>query len=135
MLAMEKGEGAGGAGTANLNPFSSSSSSSSAEVCDAMTLAKRWAATLAAAFCVRLTVENPVAPAASRDCGCAGDIAGDDEPVLEFEPLHCREYTGLTGLLRSISYICTNIHVCIYLYICVWERERVWEWKPRFSRR
>lgn len=66
-----------------------------------MTCARRAAAALAATFCVLFMLDRP--PAAEEDRWCAGDIAGEDDPVLLEPPLFCREYTGLPALLRSIA--------------------------------
>lgn len=93
-------------GTWNPRSSSSSSYSSPSAACEAMTCARRCAAALAATFWVRLTVEN-------REFGCNGDTAGDNDPVLLEVPLHCLEYTGLSGSLRSIA-----IYVYEYIYVC-----------------
>lgn len=77
------------------NSPSSSSFSPSSAAWDAMTCARRTLAALAARFCVRRKLD--------AERGCAGDIAGEDEPVLLDPPLRCREYTGLRALIRSIG--------------------------------
>lgn len=79
---------------------SSSSSSSAVALCDAITCARRAAAALAATFCVLLTPESPDADV---ERWCAGEIPGDDDPVLLDPPLHCRPYTGLPAPRLSIA--------------------------------
>lgn len=80
--------------------LSYSSSSSSPAACEAITRARRALAALAARFCVLLMLEIPEIDA---ERWCAGDIPGDDEPVLLEPPLCCRVYTGLLALQRSIQ--------------------------------
>lgn len=133
LAVVEKGEGVrwvrGGGGALNRKSRSSSSSSSSL-FWEAITCARRWAAAFAATFWVRLMVDKPpTAPACSREWGCAGDIAGDEEPVLLDPPLHWRPYTGLPVLL-SISvmqmYNCEYRRVQVYVYMY---RERLTLWR------
>lgn len=80
--------------------MSSSSSSSSPAACEAITRARRALAALAARFCVFRMLDNPEI---DDERWCAGDMPGEDEPVLLDPPLCCRAYTGLPALRRSME--------------------------------
>lgn len=92
-----------------------------------MTCARRCAAAFAATFWVRLMVENPL-DGGSRAPGCAGDMAGEDDPVLL--PLHWRVYTGLPVLRRSICIYSSRV----YVWLCGWIFSGLDSWEENCRR-